>query len=120
MLCAQDNSVSAWVNEILARLTVRSVGGIREAAEALHQTAISLGNLRTAACANIASKDPMIDGDGRILASEVFGWREPGERWWDKPRLALTSPLTLAWAFTPSNAILTWRRSTSPISSSAP
>jgi LuxR family transcriptional regulator, quorum-sensing system regulator CciR len=96
MLCAQDNSVSAWVNEILARLTVRSVGGIREAAEALHQTAISLGNLRTAACANIASKDPMIDGDGRILASEVFGWREPGERWWDKPRLALTSPLTLA------------------------
>lgn len=80
----------------LDRLTVRSMDGIRDAAQALHETALSLAGMRTAACANIASKDPMVDGDGRILASEVFGWREPGERWWERPHLALTSPLTLA------------------------
>jgi len=96
MLCAQDNIASTWVAEILERLTVRSMSGIRTAAEALHETAISLGNLRTAACANIASKGPMVDGDGHVLASEVFGWREPAERWWERPLLALTSPLTLA------------------------
>jgi DNA-binding CsgD family transcriptional regulator len=57
---------------------------------------MSLVNMRTAPCANIASMDPMIDGDGAVLAAEVFGWRDPGERWWEKPGLALTSPLTMA------------------------
>jgi DNA-binding CsgD family transcriptional regulator len=96
MLCAQDTDAATRVADILERLTVRSPAGIRAAAQALHDTAVALGNLRTAACANIASKDPMVDGAGEILASEVFGWRQPGERWWAKPRLALTSPLTLA------------------------
>jgi LuxR family transcriptional regulator, quorum-sensing system regulator CciR len=96
MLCTQGNIEAAWVVETLERLTVRSMAGIRGAALALHEIALSLGNMRAAACANIASKDPMVDGDGNVLASEVFGWREPGERWWEKPRLALTSPLTLA------------------------
>ena len=57
---------------------------------------MDLANLRTAPCANIASKDPMVDSDGRVLAAEIFGWKEPGERWWERPRLALTSPLTQA------------------------
>src|SRR5882762_5572310 len=96
MFCPQVDFASTSLADILDRLTVRSIAGIRGAAQALHETALSIANLRTAACANIASKDPMIDGEGQILASEVFGWREPGERWWERPRLALTSPLTLA------------------------
>ncbi len=96
MFSPQVDLASTSLTDSLDRLTVRSIDGIRGAAQALHELALSLGNLRTAACANIASKDPMVDGDGLILASEVFGWREPGERWWERPRLALTSPLTLA------------------------
>lgn len=96
MLYTQGNIVSAWVVETLELVTVRSLAGIRAAAVKLHETALSLGNMRAAACANIASKGPMVDGEGNVLASEVFGWREPDERWWEKPRLALTSPLTLA------------------------
>jgi len=83
-------------NELHRSIAITSLAGIRPAAEALRDAAYAMGKLRVAACANIASKDPMVDGDGKILASEVFGWREPGERWWERPRLALTSPLTLA------------------------
>ena len=83
-------------NELLERLTVRSLDDIRPAAEALRDTAMTLAKLRVATASNIACKDPMVDGDGDILASEVFGWREPGERWWERRNLALTSPLTIA------------------------
>jgi DNA-binding CsgD family transcriptional regulator len=86
-----------WVlNELLERVAVRSLEGIRPAAESLRDAATSLTGLRVAPCANIASKEPMVDGDGNILASEVFGWCDPSERWWERPHLALTSPLTLA------------------------
>lgn len=84
------------LNELLDRLTVRSMYDVRPAAEALRDAAMALAKLRVATCANIASKDPMVDGDGDVLASEVFGWREPGERWWERRNLALTSPLTIA------------------------
>jgi LuxR family quorum-sensing system transcriptional regulator CciR len=96
MLCPQVEVDSAALVDVLGRLTVRSMAGIRGAAQALNDVALSIANLRTAPCANIASKDPMVDGDGEILASEVFGWRDPDERWWERPHLALTSPLTLA------------------------
>jgi DNA-binding CsgD family transcriptional regulator len=83
-------------NDLHKSITINSLDGIRPAAEALRDAAHDMASLRVAACANIASKDPMVDGGGKILASDVFGWREPGERWWERPRLALTSPLTLA------------------------
>jgi hypothetical protein len=66
------------LNETLERLTVRTMSDVRTAALALQAAASSLGGLRTAACANIASKDPMVDADGAILARDVFGWTEPG------------------------------------------
>jgi hypothetical protein len=31
-----------------------------------------------------------------VLALDVFGWTDPGPRWWENARLALTSPLTIA------------------------
>ena len=86
----------AGLSKVLARLTIRTTADIRPAAETLRDTVMSLAQLRVATCANIASKDPMVDGEGKILASEVFGWCAPGERWWERPNLALTSPLTLA------------------------
>lgn len=75
---------------------VTSFSDIRPAAEALREIAKELGNFRVAACANIASKTPMCDGEGEILAFSVFGWPASKEQWWKKPLLALISPLTAA------------------------
>jgi LuxR family quorum-sensing system transcriptional regulator CciR len=91
----QISAASAALNALLDRLTVRSLEGIRPAAEALHEIAMSFG-MRTAACANIASKATMLDAHGSILAAEVFGWCKPNERWWSRPLLALNSPVTIA------------------------
>jgi DNA-binding CsgD family transcriptional regulator len=90
-----NNAFAAGFGDSLAKVTVRSRSGIRAAAQAMHDLAASLG-FRAATCANIASKDPMIDDKGNVLASEVFGWDAPGERWWERPGLALISPLTIA------------------------
>ncbi|MEZ5656396.1 MAG: helix-turn-helix transcriptional regulator [Sphingobium sp.] len=75
---------------------IDSVADIKAAAEALRDIAERLGDFRVAACANIASKMPMCDGDGEVLASSVFGWPASKEQWWKKPLLALSSPLTFA------------------------
>lgn len=69
---------------------------ILPAAKALRDIAMEIGNFRVAACANIASKMPMCDADGNILAHSVFGWPSTKEQWWKKPLLALTSPLPFA------------------------
>ena len=63
------------------RLTIRSLDDIRPAAEALHEMVMALARLRTAPCANIASKEPMVDAHGAVLALDVFGWTDPGPRW---------------------------------------
>lgn len=79
-----------------APTAIASASDIRPAAEALRDLARELGHFRVAACANIASKTPMCDEDGDILASSVFGWPASKEQWWKKPLLALSSPLTSA------------------------
>ncbi len=93
---SQISAASTAMNELLAPVTIKRMSDIGPAAEALRDIAFSVAGLRTAACSNIASKTPMVDGKGANLASEVFGWRKPGERWWNRPRLALTSPLVIA------------------------
>jgi LuxR family transcriptional regulator, quorum-sensing system regulator CciR len=80
--------------EVIDRLNVRSAVDIRAAAETLNSAVMSLAGMRTAPCADIASKRPMVDGDGEVLASTVFGWNGSGQRWWEVPQLALYSPLT--------------------------
>lgn len=75
---------------------IRKAADIRPAAEALRDIAREIGNFRVAACDNIASKQPMRDAEGRILASDVFGWPASKEQWWRKPLLALSSPLPIA------------------------
>ena len=38
----------------------------------------------------------MRDGDGAVLASEIFGFRGEEPRWWEAPQLALSSPIVHA------------------------
>lgn len=80
---------------LVEKLIIRSVADIRPAAEALNALALLRG-MRTAPCANIASKEPMVDAEGRILAADVFGWVGPSPRWWENSRIALSSPMVIA------------------------
>lgn len=75
---------------------ISSIDDVRPAAEAIRDLARDIGNFRVAACANIASKTPMVDAQGNALASEIFGWPGSKDQWWKKPLLALSSPLTFA------------------------
>lgn len=70
---------------------------VRPAAERLREMARDLADLRVAICHNIAVKAPMVDADGNMLATDVFGWTDDeNDRWWRTPRLALESPLPTA------------------------
>lgn len=77
-----------------AAVTIKSLDDIHDAAVALRDIALEIADLRVAATDNIASKDPMMDADGTVLAADVWGWTAEGERWWATERLALASPLT--------------------------
>jgi Bacterial regulatory proteins, luxR family len=81
--------------EILERVTIRSVDDIRAAAIVLNDAAHECG-FRIAVATDIASKEPMVDADGGILNAEIFGWIADGERWWEDTRLALKSFLPRA------------------------
>ncbi|MGE4430392.1 MAG: helix-turn-helix transcriptional regulator [Sphingobium sp.] len=101
-VCADDHS-GAQAKAGPAMQSARGVptaiatpADILPAAQALRDIARDIGNFRVAACANIASKMPMCDADGNVLAHSIFGWPESKEQWWKKPLLALTSPLPFA------------------------
>jgi len=87
---------NASLKSDVARMTITSVKNIRGAAEALRDIAWERANLRVAVADNIASKNPLVDEDGAVLASEVFGWNGTSEQWWADTRLALSSPLPRA------------------------
>lgn len=76
-------------------VNIRSVDDIHDAAVALNEAARAR-QLRVAACADIASKEPMVDAEGGIVNGEIFGWLADDERWWEDHRLALSSPLPRA------------------------
>ncbi len=76
--------------------TITCRADIRPAARQMAEIARQLGGFRIAATSNIASKEPMMDEDGAVLAEEIFGWTGPNERWWLNTRLALTSPMVRA------------------------
>jgi DNA-binding CsgD family transcriptional regulator len=87
--------VAVDLDALIERVSVRSIDDIHDAAVGLRDFAADYG-LRAAICDDIASKEPMIDADGNILAADVFGWLADGERWWEDHRLALHSPLPRA------------------------
>jgi DNA-binding CsgD family transcriptional regulator len=79
---------------IIQDVSVRSADDIRAAAEALKSVFNDrLKQWAVVPTANIASKAPMVDADGEILALNVFGIPEEEERVWEESRIALHSPL---------------------------
>jgi DNA-binding CsgD family transcriptional regulator len=84
-----------WPNELLESVTIRSVTDIYPASVALHDAAVSHG-FRIAATPDIASTGQITDAEGTLVNADIFGWREDGERWWERKRLALVSPLPRA------------------------
>jgi len=92
---AEPAAAPADINELAARVTIAGLDDIHEAAVALNEIAAERG-LRVAACADIASKDQIVDAEGAVVNAEVFGWMGDGERWWEDTRLALSSPLPRA------------------------
>lgn len=77
-------------------VSVRDISEIRTAAEALHARAQTLGSYWVVATDNIASKQPMADVEGNVLAATVFGGAAAQTQWWKDTRLALHSPLARA------------------------
>ncbi len=80
-----------WLEEV----TIRGVGDIHTAAEALAALAAKHG-FRVALCDDISTKEPMVDAEGTVLNADIFGWLADGERWWEDTRLALSSPIPRA------------------------
>ena len=75
---------------------IRSLNGIHDAAVKFREQARALGGFQVAACANVASKDPMVDNQGNILATDVFSWSDAEDTWWKRPQIALSSPIPRA------------------------
>ncbi len=79
-----------------ALTAVTCADDIRGAAEALRDYAHALGGFQVAPTANLASKAPMTDAGGAVLARDVFGWPDAENAWWKRPLVALNSPLPRA------------------------
>lgn len=73
-------------------VSIADSADIRRAAEAFRDIGRARGQYRILAADNIASKQPMIDAEGNILAATVFGFTAGKERWWLDTKVALTSP----------------------------
>lgn len=81
----------------LDALRVGSPTDVRPAALRVQEMVRDLVDLRVAMSHNIAVKQQMLDADGNVLATSVFGWTGVDlDRWWRNPRHALHSPLPLA------------------------
>lgn len=78
------------------QFTIRTLEDVLPAALKMREMADGIGGYRMATCDNIASKIPMKDAEGNILAETVFGWVDEAEQWWKNSRLALTSPVPRA------------------------
>jgi len=81
----------------LSAVRIATPKDVRPAAERLRDIAQEAVGFRVAMCHNIAVSQPMVDADGEVLATSVFGWTDDeAARWWRVPRLALESPLPTA------------------------
>lgn len=69
---------------------------IRGAAMAFMRAIRELDDYRPIMSHNIASRRPMVDAAGNVLACDVFGFGAASAAWWQDSRLALKSPLARA------------------------
>lgn len=79
----------------LENVSATEPGAIIGAAQSVADIAHGLG-FKLAVWHDISSKNGPTDCEGRPLNETVFGWDGHGERWWDKPQIALASPIALA------------------------
>ncbi len=84
------------MTSLAEQVRIKSPADVRRAAEAFRDIGAGMADLKIAACHNIAVKEPMVDGDDAVLASEVFGWTGPAGGWWRSGRIALDSPVPAA------------------------
>jgi len=78
------------------QFVIKTPEDILPAALEMREMAEGIGGYRMAATDNIASKVPMKDHQGNVLAESVFGWTDEPDQWWRNTRLALTSPVPRA------------------------
>jgi len=81
----------AWVEAV----RIRRSEDVRPAAQAVRALAEQIGDWRVAVTSDISRRRPMLDDEGRLLATTVFGWTEC-DGWWRSPHLALESPIPMA------------------------
>jgi hypothetical protein len=79
----------------LEKVQINSMADIHNAAVALQAIGSEYG-LKLAICDDISSREPLVDNDGVVLNSDVFGWVDDKERWWEQNSLALHSPMVRA------------------------
>ena len=93
---AEDQSL--FPQATLDSMRIAGPDDIRRAAQALNDVAIGHG-FRAAPAHDIADKRTPVDAEGKILASEIFGWSGEEKVWWRNTRIALDSPITSACRF---------------------
>ncbi len=85
-------------NNLIENLDLIRISGadkIRHSCEIYRDIVQEKFNMRIAATHNIALNTAIVDEDGEIMATEVFGWDDTTD-WWKTNNLALESPLTMA------------------------
>ncbi len=82
----------------LDEVRVTSPGNVRAAAIALRDLARGWG-FRIACTHDLTDKNTPVDGDGKLLATDVFGWEDRPDVWFRKERIALNSPIAMACRF---------------------
>ena len=83
------------VDKNLKNIRIKSPEDIRSSAEAFRDIVKKLVNMRIAASHNIAKNEALVDVEGQLIATEVFGWEGKND-WLGSAYLALESPITMA------------------------
>ena len=81
--------------DLLKAVEIDSIEDIHDAAVALQSVGEEY-RLKLAICDDISSREPLVDENGTVLNSDVFGWVEDKERWWAQNSLAIHSPMVRA------------------------
>lgn len=81
--------------ENLEKIRISGPDKIRQSCEAYRDIINDKFDMMVAATHNIALNTAIVDEDGELMATEVFGWDDSSD-WWKTNNLALESPLTMA------------------------
>ena len=93
---ADDACIMRFSLDHLHTVRIHAPSDVRRAAQALRDAAPAIIEGLIGASHNIASSRPMVDADGNVLATDVFGWPDGAGCWWRRPETAFDSPLPMA------------------------